>query len=167
MKKYKVTLTPEECQQLHELISAGKASAKKLAHARILLKADAAPGGPAWADARIAEAAEVSVPTVERVRQRFVEQGFEAALVRKKQDRPSRQRKLDGAAEARLVALACSRPPDGRARWTLRLLADKLVELEVVDAVCDETVRRALKKTRSSRGRRSSGASRPRRMPTS
>jgi len=167
MKKYKVTLTPEERQQLHELISAGKASAKKLAHARILLKADAAPGGPAWADARIAEAAEVSVPTVERVRQRFVEQGFEAALVRKKQDRPSRQRKLDGAAEARLVALACSRPPDGRARWTLRLLADKLVELEVVDAVCDETVRRALKKTRSSRGRRSSGASRPRRMPTS
>src|SRR6478752_7763513 len=124
MKKYKVTLTAEEREQLHDLISAGKGSAKKLAHARILLKADAAPGGPAWADARIAEAAEVSVPTVERVRQRFVEQGFEAALVRKKQDRPSRQRKLDGAAEARLVALACSRPPDGRARWTLRLLAD-------------------------------------------
>src|SRR6476661_1008006 len=95
MKKYKVTLTAEEREQLHDLISAGKASAKKLAHARILLKADAAPGGPAWADARIAEAAEVSVPTVERVRQRFVEQGFEAALVRKKQDRPSRQRKLD------------------------------------------------------------------------
>jgi transposase len=167
MKKYKVTLTSEEHQQLHELISAGKASAKKLAHARILLKADASPGGPAWTDARIAQAAEVSVATVERVRQRFVEQGFEAALVRKQQDRPSRERKLDGAAEARLIALACSRPPDGRACWTMQLLADQLVELEVVDAVSDETVRRTLKKTRSSRGRRSSGASRPRRMPSS
>ena len=167
MKKYKVTLTPEERRQLRELISAGKASAKKLAHARILLKADAAPGGPAWADARIAEAAEVSVATVERVRQRFVEQGFEAALVRKQQGRPSRARKLDGAAEARLVALACSRPPDGRACWTMQLLADRLVELEVVESVSDETVRRTLKKTRSSRGRRSSGASRPRRMPSS
>jgi transposase len=109
----------------------------------------------------------VSVATVERVRQRFVEQGFEAALVRKKQARPSRARKLDGAAEARLVALACSSPPDGRARWTMRLLADKLVELEVVDSVSDATVRRTLKKTRSSRGRRSSGASRPTRMPSS
>jgi transposase len=148
MKKYKVTLTAEERDQLHELISAGKASAKKLAHARILLKADASPDGPAWPDARIAEAAEVSVATVERVRQRFVEQGFESALVRKKQDRPSRERKLDGAAEARLVALACSKPPDGRDCWTMRLLADKLVELEVVDSVSDETVRRTLKKTR-------------------
>jgi len=147
---------------LHELISAGKASAKKLAHARILLKADTAPHGPAWPDARIAEAAEVSVATVERIRQRFVEQGFEAALVRKKQDRPSRERKLDGAAEARLIALACSRPPQGRDHWTMRLLADKLVELEVVEAISDETVRRTLKKTSSSRGRRSSGASRRR-----
>jgi len=163
MKKYKVTMTPEERQQLLDLISAGKAAAKKLAHARILLKADAAPGGPAWPDARIAEAAEVSVATVERIRQRFVEQGFEAALVRKKQDRPSRERKLDGAAEARLIALACSRPPEGRACWTMQLLADQLVELEVVEAVSDETVRRTLKKTRSSPGRRSSGASRPRR----
>src|SRR4051812_3378366 len=114
MKKYKVTLTDEERHELHELISAGKGSAKRLAHARILLKADAAPGGPAWPDARIAAAVEVSVATVERVRQRFVEQGFAAALARKKQDRPSRERKLDGAAEARLVALACSRPPQAR-----------------------------------------------------
>ena len=90
--------------------------------------------------------------TVERVRQRFVERGLEAALGRKPQDRPSRERKLDGRAEARLIALACSRPPDGRAAWTLQLLADKLVELRVVDSVCDETVRRVLKKTRSSRG---------------
>src|SRR4051812_10523587 len=138
MKKYKVTLTAEERQGLLDLIAAGKASAKRLAHARVLLKADAAPGGPAWADARIAEAAELSVATVERIRQRFVEQGLEAALGRKKQDRPSRQRSLDGAAEARLVALACSAPPDGRARWTMQLLADRLVELEVVDTVSDE-----------------------------
>jgi len=167
VKKYEVTLTPEEREQLHELISAGKASAQKLAHARILLKADAAPGAAAWPDARIAEAAEVNVATVERVRRRFVEQGFEAALVRKRQDRPSRERKLDGRAEARLVALACSAPPEGRKEWTMRLLADKLVELEVVDTVSDETVRRVLKKTRSSRGGRSSGASRPRRTPSS
>jgi transposase len=152
MKKYKVTLTVEEREQLRELIAAGKASAKKLAHARILLKADAAGGGPDWDDARIAQAVEVSSRTVERVRQRFVEQGLEAALVRKKQVRPSRQRKLDGAAEARLVAIACSQPPDGRARWTMQLLADRLVELRAVDEVSDETVRRCLKKTRSSRG---------------
>jgi len=167
MKKYKVTLTAEERQWLLDLIAAGKASAKKLAHARVLLKADAAPGGPAWPDARIAEAAELSVATVERVRQRFVEQGLEAALARKKQDRPSRQRKLDGAAEARLVAIACSQPPDGRGRWTMQLLADRLVELEVVDTVSDETVRRTLQKTRSSRGRPSGGASRRRRTPSS
>src|SRR5437868_9475333 len=105
--------------------------------------------------------------TVERIRQRFVDRGPEEALGRKPQDRPSRERKLDGRAEARLIALACSEPPDGRAAWTLQLLADKLVELKVVDCVCDETVRRVLKKTRSSRGGRSSGASRPRPTPSS
>jgi transposase len=152
MKKYKVTLTAEERNSLQGLIAAGKASAQKLAHARILLKADAAPGGPAWTDARIAEAVEVNVTTVERVRERFVEQGLDAALARQKQARPSRERKLDGRAEARLVALACSDPPAGRARWTLRLLADQLVELEVVDTVSTETVRQVLKKTSSSRG---------------
>ena len=152
MKRYKVTLTAEERQQLADLIAAGKAAAQKLAHARVLLKADAADGGPAWAAGRIAEAVEVSAATVARVRRRFVEQGLEAALGRKQQDRPSRPRKLDGRAEARLIALACSAPPEGRKEWTMQLLADKLVELQVVDAVCDETVRRALKKTRSSRG---------------
>jgi transposase len=151
MKKYKVTLTADERQSLHALVSAGKAAALKLTHARILLKADAAPGGPAWTDARIAEAIEVNRTTVEQVRQRFVEQGLEAALVRKKQARPSRERKLDGAGEARLIALACSEPPLGRAAWTLRLLADRLVELEVVDTISTETVRQALKKTNSSR----------------
>ncbi len=152
MKKYKVTLTAEERQELSELIATGKAAAKKLAHARILLKAAAAAGGPAWDDQRIADATEVSTDTVARVRQRFVEHGLAAALVRKPQDRPSRERKLDGRAEARLIALACSAPPDGRKGWTMRLLADKLVALEIVDAVSDETVRRLLKKTRSSRG---------------
>ena len=152
MKKYKVTLTADERQQLRDLIAAGKAAAQKLAHARILLKADAAEGGPAWPDSQIAEAVEVSVATVERVRQRFVEQGVEAALVRKPQARPSRERALDGRAEAKLIALACSAPPDGRKAWTMRLLADKLVELEVVDTVSTETVRQVLKKTNSSRG---------------
>ena len=152
MNKYIVTLTAEERQQLLQLIAAGKAAAKKLMHARILLKADAADGGPAWPDERIAQAIDVNTATVGRVRKRFVFEGLEAALVRKKQDRPSRERKLDGAGEARLIALACSKPPNGRAAWTLQLLADTLVELKVVDAVCDETVRRALKKTSSSRG---------------
>lgn len=152
MKKYKVALTAEERQQLQGLIAAGKAAAKRLTHARILLKADAAEGGPGWDDRRIAEATEVSTDTVARVRQRFVEQGLEAALARKKQDRPSRERKLDGRAEAHLIALACSAPPDGRKAWTMKLLADRLVQLEVVDSVSDETVRRALKKTRLSRG---------------
>ena len=160
MKKYRVTLTAEERHRLQEMIAAGVAAAQKLAHARVLLKADATPGGPAWTDDRIAEAVELSVATVERVRRRFVELGLEAALVRKPQDRPSRQRKLDGAAEARLIALACSRPPEGRVCWTMQLLADKLVDLQVVDSVCDETVRRVLQKTKSNRGRSSSGASR-------
>ena len=152
MKKYKVTLTAEERQQLHDLVNTGKAAAKKLAHARILLKADAAPDGPAWTDEQIAEAVEVSRATVERVRQRFVEQGLDAALSRKPRERPARQPKLDGRGEARLIALACSAPPQGRKEWTMKLLADRLVELEVVDTISDETVRRVLKKTRSSRG---------------
>ncbi len=146
MKKYIVTLTAEEREALGDLIAAGKAAALKLAHARILLKADAAEGGPAWPDHRIAEAIEVSPATIERVRQRFVEQGLEAALVRKTQGRPSRLPTLDGRSEARLIALACSKPPDGRKSWTMRLLADKLVELEVVPSISDETVRRSLKK---------------------
>src|SRR5262249_11089541 len=151
-KKYLVTLTADEREHLAGLLSAGQRSALTLARARILLKADQADGGPAWPDDRIAEALDCGVRTVERVRHRFVERGLEAALGPKPQDRPSRDRKLDGRAEARLVALACSEPPDGRAAWTLQLLADKLVELRVVDSVCDEAVRRALKKTRSSRG---------------
>jgi transposase len=152
MKKYRVTLTAEERESLAGLIATGKAAAKKLTHARILLKADQAEGGPGWIDEQIAEALDVSVATIERVRQRFVEDGLEPALVRKKQDKPSRERKLDGAGEARLIALACSKAPRGRVAWTLEMLADKLVELKVVDSICPETVRQTLQKTRSSRG---------------
>ena len=147
MKRYKVTLDADERQYLHDLTAAGQAAARKLAHARILLEADAADGGPAWHDGRIADALEVSCATVERVRQRLVEQGLDAALDRKQRERPAREIKLDGRAEARLIALACSAPPEGRATWTMQLLADKLVELEVVDSISDETVRLALKKT--------------------
>jgi len=147
MKRYKVTLETEERQLLHDLIATGQAAARKLAHARILLKADAAKDGPAWPDRQIADAFEVSTDTVERVRQRFVELGLDAALDRKQRERPPRPIKLDGRAEARLIALACSTPPGGRAVWTMQLLADKLVELEVVDSISDETVRLALKKT--------------------
>jgi len=152
MKKYKVTLTAEERNSLQGLIGAKRTAAKKVIHARLLLKADAGPEGPAWTDARIAEALEVDVSTVERLRQRFVEQGLDAALSRKPRERPARQPKLDGRGEARLIALACSAPPQGRKEWTMKLLADRLVELEVVDTISDETVRRVLKKTRSSRG---------------
>ena len=156
-KKYLVTLTDQERDDLKQLVSSGKRSALTIPRARILLKADQAPGGPAWEDQDIARALDCSVRTVERVRQRFVERGLEPALGRKPQDRPSRERKFDGAAEARLIALACSQPPKGRARWTLKLLADKLAELEVFDSVSDETVRRVLKKTNCSRTARYSG----------
>src|SRR5262245_42506574 len=140
-----VRLTPDQRRDLERLVRRGRHTARTLIHARILLKADA--GGPAWDDARIAEALECGARTVARVRKQFAQGGLDAALHRKKP--AGRQyRKLDGAQEARLVALACSPPPEGKARWTLKLLADRLVELEVVDAVSDETVRRTLKKTR-------------------
>jgi len=144
-KIYHVRLFGEERGYLEELVRVGKAAARALMHARILLKADEGPGGPAWSDDQIIDALEVSRSTVERVRTRCVEEGPEAAL----RPRPSPTpplRKLDGAQEARLIAVACSPPPEGRKRWTLRLLADKVVELEIVDAVSYETVRRTLKK---------------------
>jgi transposase len=150
-KRYVVALKAEERASLERLIGAGTAPARKLTHARILLKADVPPHGPGWVDERIAEAVEVSQPTVARVRRQYVEAGLEAALNRRAPRRAYR-RKLDGEQEARLLAVACSEPPAGEARWTLRLLADKLVELEVVEEVSYQTVRRVLKKTRSSRG---------------
>jgi transposase len=150
-KRYPVLLTEAERDQLKRLIAAGTAPARQLTHARILLKADQSPEGPGWVDERIAEAVEVSQPTVARVRRQYVEEGVEAALHRRA-PRREYHRKLDGEQEARLVLLACSQPPAGEARWSLRLLADKLVELEVIDNVSYQTVRRVLKKTRSSRG---------------
>ena len=147
MKKYVVRLTSEERATLQRLVSVGKAAARKILHARILLQADQGSDGPAWKDEQIAEALAAHPRTIANVRQRLVEQGLEAALNRKKQDRPSRPRTLDGKAEARLIALRCGEPPEGRMRWTLQLLAEKLVELNVVESVSYETVRRVLKKT--------------------
>ena len=149
--KYKVTLTDEERGKLEALISAGKGSARKLGHARILLKADAGPKGPAWEDGRIAEAVEAGRVTVERVRKRFVEQGLEAALERKKPDREY-ERRLDEEGEARLIAVACSQAPEGRERWTLDLLAERMVALSYVPTLSRDTVWRTLKKKRSSPG---------------
>jgi transposase len=149
-KKYLVTLTPEERLGFTHLISAGKRSALTLTRARILLKADQDRGGPIWEDATIAEALDCSVRTIERVRQRFVKRGLAPALGRKPQDRPSRERKFDGAAEARLHRSGLLAAPLGRTHWTLKLLADKLVELEVIESVSDETARRVLQKTNSS-----------------
>lgn len=149
-KKYVVELTIEERQRLEELVDQGKAARHKIRHAEMLLLADQGEHGPAWPDERIAEAYRAHRTTVERLRKRLVEQGLDGALERRK--RRNYRRKLDGEAEARLIALACSEAPAGRSRWTLRLLADKLVELNVVDEVSYTTVRRMLKKTHSSLG---------------
>lgn len=150
-KKYVVTLTEEERRRLTKLVSSGKAPARKLTRARILLKADSGLRGPDWTDSAICEALDVGMATVARVRQRFVENSLEDALNRRK-PRRTYERKLDGRAEAHLIALACSEPPTGRKRWSLRLLADKLVMLEEIDAVSHETVRQVLKKTSLSLG---------------
>lgn len=144
-KKYIVRLTSEEREELRGLIGKGKAAAYKIRAAHILLKAEA--DGEGWKDEEIARAFCVHVGTVSSVRRRFVLEGLESALGRKKRQSPPRQRILDGEKEARLIALSCSEPPAGHGRWTLRLLADKLVELEVVESISHETVRQALKKT--------------------
>jgi transposase len=153
MKKvFIVRLTEEERLQLETLVRKGKASALTIARARILLKADQGDSGDGWTDAQVAEALDVAPKTVFNVRQRWVEEGLEAALSRKKQECPSRARRLDGEAEAKLLATCRGPAPKGRARWTLRLLADKLVELEAVDSISPETVRRTLKKMQLSLG---------------
>jgi transposase len=156
-KKHLVELSEGERAYLVEYISSGEGKARSLARARILLKADEGPRGPGRTDAEVAEAVEVSVPTVERARRDFAERGLEAALHPRPQPERPDKRILDREKEARLVAVACSAPPAGRQRWTLRLLAGKLVELEVVAAVSYETVRQALKRTSSSPGSRSGG----------
>ena len=146
MEKYVVELTSEERNELNVLVSKGKVAARKITHARVLLQADESPTGPAWTDNQIAEAFGIHTNTIHGIRRRFVDQGLQAALDRKKQERPSRQRIVDGEIEAHLIALRCSDPPVGRNKWNLRLLADQLVELEIVPDISHETVRQALKK---------------------
>ena len=150
MKKYGVELTSEEQRQLVGLVKKGKVAGYKIRHAQMLLKADQGKQGPAWRDKQIAQAFGAHLTTVERLRKRFVEHGLEAALERNK--RQNYTCKLDGDAEARLITIACSEPPEGRNEWTLRLLADRLVELSVVDSISHMTVSRTLKKTNSSPG---------------
>jgi len=165
-KIYHVTLTDDERTRLYDLTTKGRTATRVQTHARILLKAERAPAGPEWTDERICGALDVSCSTVERVRRALVEDGLDAALYRRKPT-TARPRKLDGEQEARLVALACSPPPDGRERWTLQLLADKLVALEVVESIAPETVRQTLKKTISSPGRSRNGVSHRKKMPPS
>ena len=151
-KKYVVELTTEERQQLEGMVKKGKALARKIQHAQILLKADQGALGPGWTDEQIAQAYGAAVRTVERIRERLVEHGLEEALAARRQREQAPRRKLDGAAEAKLVAIACTPAPEGRCRWTIRLLADKMVELRIVDSLGRETVRQTLKKTRLNLG---------------
>ena len=146
-KEYVVRLEPQEREELQKLVSTGKAAARKLTHARILLQSDVSEAGTGWKDEQIATALGVTTRTIQHVRQRCVEEGLEAALERKKREGSPTPRILDGEKEARLVAICCSKPPEGRTRWTLKLLSDRLVELEVVESISRDTVGRTLKKT--------------------
>ena len=160
VKKYVVRLSGEERERLETLIRKGKSPARRVLKARILLKADVSEAGKGWSDNRIIEALETSPSMVYRVRKQLVEEGFEAVLSRKPRAMPARI--FDGEKEAKLIALACSKPPKGRARWTLRLLENKVVELGIVDRASDSTIGRALKKTFSGPIAASAGSSRPR-----
>jgi poly-gamma-glutamate capsule biosynthesis protein CapA/YwtB (metallophosphatase superfamily) len=157
VKKYVVRLGDDERERLNTLIKKGKAPARQLLKARILLKADASEAGEAWSDSRIAEALDTSIDTIARTRQLLVEEGLDGALTSKHSPKSARKRIFDGAAEARLIALACSPPPKGRKRWTLTLLETAVVELNIVDRASDNTIGRTLKKTRSSLTSRSNG----------
>jgi len=167
VKKHVVKLDEAERNHLQTLVNKGKSSAKLLLKARILLKADASEQGEGWSDGRIVEALDTNMSMVTRVRQQFVEEGFEAVLSRKQRETPARTPIFDGEKAARLTALACSTPPEGRARWTLRLLEDKVVELGIVEAASDSTIGRVLKKTRFSLTARNNGSSRRRPTATS
>ena len=151
VKKYVVKLSSEERERLETLVRSGKHPARKLTRVRILLKADASDAGEAWSDSRIAAALDTALSTVAQVRQQLVEEGVDSVLTPKRSPASARKRIFDGAAEAKLTALACSEPPKGRARWTLRLLEDKVVELNIVARVSDNTIGRTLKKTFSNR----------------
>jgi poly-gamma-glutamate capsule biosynthesis protein CapA/YwtB (metallophosphatase superfamily) len=149
VKKYVVELSDTERERLNTLIHRGKHPARQLTKARILLKADASEAGEGWSDSRIAAALDTSIDTVARTRQQLVEEGFESVLTRKHSPASARPRIFDGAAEAKLIALACSKPPKGRARWTLQLREEAVVELNIVERASDNTIGRTLKKTRS------------------
>jgi transposase len=151
VKKYVVRLTEEERDRLNELIRKGKRSAQLLRKARILLKADVSDAGEGWSDSAIAAALDTSIATIERTRRQLIEEGFEAVLTRKYNPKSARPRIFDGAAEAKLIALTLSPAPDGFARWSLRLLEEKVVELHIVERASDNTIGRTLKKTVSNR----------------
>lgn len=157
VKKYVVRLSAQEREQLETMVRAGKTSAQIVTRARILLKADASEGGQGWSDSAIAAALDTSVNNVARTRQQLVEEGFEATLKRKYNPNSARPRIFDGETEAKLIALACSPAPEGFARWSLRLLEEKVVELNIVDRVSDNTIGRTLKKTFSNRIASSNG----------
>lgn len=150
-KKYIVSLSAAEREELEQLTTTGKVPAYKMNHARILLKADTNQAEGSWTDKAISQALDISVATIERVRQRFVETNLESALSRQVQQQ-RKPRRLDGEQEAHLIAITCSEAPEGYARWSLRLLAERLVELEYVESICHETVRQTLKKTISNPG---------------
>jgi transposase len=158
--RYRVTLTEQERNELETLTRRGKTHARRFIHARALLLCDAGPHGPAWSVADVAEALGITSRTIEHLKKRFVEDGLEAALDRKPREKPPREVIFDGAFEARLIALACSGAPEGRRRWTVRLLADKAVELNFASSVSHMTVQRVLKKTNLSLTSGSTGKSR-------
>lgn len=152
MKKYLVNLSREERDTLTKTIKSGSGTARMFTRARILLKADQGDHGPNWSDEQISDALDVTIQTIERVRKQFVEEGFEAVLARRQYTQQVSRKKIDGNFEAHLIALSCSEPPQGYVRWTLRLLADKVVELGYVETISHEAIRQTLKKTNLSRG---------------
>jgi len=152
MKKHIVKLSKDERDTLKKLITSGRGPARMFTRARILLKADQGKYGPGWNDEKISNALDVTIQTIERVRKQLVEEGFEAVLSRRQYTQKISRKKIDGDVEAHLIALSCSEPPDGRARWTLRLLANKVVELGYVENISHEAIRQTLKKTSLSRG---------------
>jgi len=165
--RYRVTLTQEERKELETLTKRGKTLARRVIHARALLLCDAGEYGPAWKVEDVTEALGITSRTIEHLKKRFVEEGLEAALERKPRDKPPREIKFDGAFEARLITLACSDAPEGRTRWTVRLLADKAVELNIAESVSLMTVQRVLKKTNLSLISASTGKSPPKAVPPS
>lgn len=151
IKKYNVRLSEDERRRLNDLIHKGKSAAQLLTKARILLKADLSEAGDGWSDSRIAEAVDTSIATIERTRRQLVEEGLDGVLTRKYNPNSARPRIFDGEAEAKLIALSCGPAPEGHARWTLRLLEEKVVELQIVESASDNTIGRTLKKTFSNR----------------